>query len=61
VITDGVSVGERVVVEGFQKVQPGTKVAVVSAPPEPEAAAGADTSAPGAAGNQPPPELPARN
>jgi len=34
VVTEGVSVGERVVVEGFQKAQPGTKVVANRAPPE---------------------------
>jgi len=35
VITEGASPGERVVVEGFQKVRPGSTVVVVSAPPQP--------------------------
>jgi membrane fusion protein, multidrug efflux system len=39
VITKGVSVGERVVVEGFQKVRPGMVVAAKPAPTEPAPAA----------------------
>jgi membrane fusion protein (multidrug efflux system) len=46
VITKGVSAGERVVVEGFQKVRPGMVVAPKPAPPE---ATGAAPAAPAAA------------
>jgi membrane fusion protein (multidrug efflux system) len=34
VVTQGVAAGERVVVEGFQKVRPGMKVVAKQAPPE---------------------------
>ena len=39
VVTKGVSAGERVVVEGFQKVRPGMQVAVKAAPAQPAVAA----------------------
>jgi membrane fusion protein (multidrug efflux system) len=52
VITKGVAAGERVVVEGFQKVRPGT---VVAAKPAPAALAGAPP------GEGPPPDPDARD
>jgi membrane fusion protein (multidrug efflux system) len=52
VITKGVSAGERVVAEGFQKVRPGT---VVAAKPAPAALAGAPP------GDGPPPDPGARD
>ncbi len=47
VITDGLKDGERVIVEGFQKVQPGAEVVPADWKPE-DAAAGADAPAAGA-------------
>jgi membrane fusion protein (multidrug efflux system) len=52
VITKGVAAGERVVVEGFQKVRPGS---VVAAKPAPAALAGAPP------GDGPPPDAGARD
>jgi membrane fusion protein (multidrug efflux system) len=60
VVTKGLAAGERVVVEGFQKVRPGMKVAAKPAPPElagapPEPA---PTSPDPAAAAQPAPQAP---
>jgi membrane fusion protein (multidrug efflux system) len=58
VIAQGVSAGERVVVEGFQKVRPGMQVAAKPAPAEPAVAA-PPASAPPAAAE--PPAAPAES
>jgi membrane fusion protein (multidrug efflux system) len=55
VITKGVSAGERVVVEGFQKARPGMQVVAKPAPTEPAVAAPAASAPPAA----PPPAAPA--
>jgi membrane fusion protein (multidrug efflux system) len=63
VVTQGLAAGERVVVEGFQKVRPGMKVAPKPAPPElagaPPAPAPVAAPAPAAAAPPPPPPPPA--
>jgi membrane fusion protein (multidrug efflux system) len=64
VIEKGVAAGERVVVEGFQKVRPGMQVAAAAAPPElagaaPEPDAPAAVAAPADGASAAPP--PARN
>jgi membrane fusion protein (multidrug efflux system) len=46
VVTQGVSAGERVVVEGFQKVRPGMVVAPKPVPPELADGAPSDAPAP---------------
>jgi membrane fusion protein, multidrug efflux system len=67
VISQGVAAGERVVVEGFQKVRPGMKVVAKPAPPEivgtppPSAAPSAEAPPPAHASGlptaEPPPEI----
>jgi membrane fusion protein (multidrug efflux system) len=54
VITQGVSAGERVVVEGFQKVRPGMAVAAKPAPAGPPAAAPAAEAPPAPAPSEAP-------
>jgi membrane fusion protein (multidrug efflux system) len=56
VITQGVSAGERVVVEGFQKVRPGMAVAAKPAPAGPPAAAPAAGAPPAPAPSEAPAE-----
>lgn len=52
VISSGLQAGERVVVEGFQKVRPGAPVAAQEWKPEAQAAAPASPQAPASAGGQ---------
>jgi membrane fusion protein (multidrug efflux system) len=62
VITKGVAAGERVVVEGFQKVRPGTKVMAKPAPPAPTGPAPAGRApAPAASVPGEPPAAPAES
>jgi membrane fusion protein (multidrug efflux system) len=56
VITKGVSAGERVVVEGFQKVRPGMQVAAKPVAAEPAVAAPAADAPPAAEPPAPPAE-----
>jgi|RhiMethySRZTD1v2_1073278.scaffolds.fasta_scaffold05373_8 membrane fusion protein, multidrug efflux system len=51
VIDEGLKPGERVVVEGLQRVQEGIKVAARSAPPEATATTGSQDAAPGRDGH----------
>ena len=51
VIDEGLKPGERVVVEGLQRVQDGIKVAARSAPPEATATTGSQDAAPGRDGH----------
>ncbi|GGJ12398.1 efflux RND transporter periplasmic adaptor subunit [Neoroseomonas lacus] len=41
-VTDGLAAGDRVVMEGVQRIRPGAKVAVTEAPPRPGQVAAAD-------------------
>ena len=41
-VTDGLAPGDRVVMEGVQRIRPGAKVAVTEAPPRPGQVAAAD-------------------